>query len=108
MRDYYPSASQLSKVGKLRKAHQFVDRRLALASRLTQSYPGQAASYMFLSEGYIQRAKIAYREDDDSVIERWERKALDSAIHASLEPENQEAQSLVKDCCARLRKLASK
>ena len=64
---------------------------------------------MLLSEGYVQKAKNAYREDDAPVIERWERKALDAAIHAeTLEPENDEARSLVKNRRARLDKLASK
>jgi hypothetical protein len=63
---------------------------------------------MLLSEGYVQRAKNAYRVDDGPVI-GWERKALDAAIHPStLEPENDEAHSLVKDRRARLNKLASK
>ena len=97
------------KVGKLGDAHRIADQLLALAERLTQSYPDQAAAYMLLSEGYVQRAKNAYREDDEPVIERWERKALDAAIHAAtLEPENDEAHGLVKDRRARLHKLASK
>ncbi len=63
---------------------------------------------MLLSEGYVQRAKIAYRVDDEPVI-GWERKALDAALHAvTLEPENDEAHGLVKNRCARLNKLASK
>ena len=96
------------KVGKLGDAHRFADQLLALARRLTRSYPDQAAAYMLLSDGYVQRAKIAYREDDEPVI-GWERKALDAAIHAAtLEPENDEAHGLVKDRRARLRKLASK
>jgi N-terminal domain of reverse transcriptase len=61
-----------------------------------------------LSEGYVQRAKIAYREDEAPVIERWERKALDAATHAaSLESENDEAHGLVKERRARLDKLVS-
>ncbi len=68
------------------------DQLVALAERLTRSYPDQAVTYMLLSEGYVQKAKNAYREDDAPVIERWERKALDAAIHAAtLEPENDEA-----------------
>ena len=63
---------------------------------------------MLLSEGYVQRAKNAYRMDEEPVI-GWEQKALDAAIHAAtLEPENDEAHSLVKDRRARLAKLASK
>jgi hypothetical protein len=97
------------KVGKLRDAHRIADQLLALAERLTQLYPDQAAAYMLLSEGYVQKAKNAYREDDAPVIERWERKALDAASHAAtLEPENEEARGLVKDRRARLHKLASK
>ena len=97
------------KVGKLGDANRIADQLLALAERLTQLYPDQAAAYMLLSEGYVQRAKIAYREDDAPVIERWERKALDAAIHAAtLESENDEADGLVKERRARLHKLASK
>ena len=95
------------RAGKLDDAHRLVDQLLALARRLTQSYPDQAAAYMLLSEGYVQRAKIAYREDDEAVI-GWERQALDAAIHAAtLEPENDEAHSLLENRRARLSKLAS-
>ena len=94
--------------GKLGDAHRIADQLLALAERLTQSYPDQAAAYMLLSEGYVQRAKIAYRVDGEPVI-GWERKALDAALHAAtLEPENDEAQRLVTYCHTRLSKLASK
>ena len=63
---------------------------------------------MLLSEGYVQKAKNAYREDDEPVIAQWERKALDAASHAAtLEPDNDEARSLVKNRHARLDKLAS-
>ncbi len=102
----HPCASTLAwqrRVGKLGDAHRIADQLLALAERLTRSYPDQAAPYMLLSEGYVQKAKIAYREDEAPVIERWERKALDAAIHAAtLEPENDEAHGLVKDRRARL------
>jgi hypothetical protein len=95
------------RVGKLDDDHRLVDQSLALARRLTQSYPDQAAASMLLSEGYVQRAKIAYHADDEPVI-GWERQALDAAIHAAtLEPENVEAHSLVKNRRARLSKLAS-
>jgi serine/threonine protein kinase len=95
--------------GKLGDAHRIADQLVALAERLTRSYPDQAAPYMLLSEGYVQKAKIAYREDEAPVIERWERKALEAATHAAtLEPGNDEAHSLVKDRRARLGKLASK
>jgi hypothetical protein len=63
---------------------------------------------MLLSEGYIQQAKNAYREDDEPVIERSLRKGLDAAVHAaSLQPENEEARDLVRDRRARLAKHAS-
>jgi eukaryotic-like serine/threonine-protein kinase len=96
------------RVGNLGDAHPIADRLLALAEGLTRSYPDQAASYMLLSEGYVQKAKNAYREDEDPVIERWERKALDAALRAAtLEPENEEALGLVKDRRARLDKIMS-
>jgi eukaryotic-like serine/threonine-protein kinase len=95
------------RVGKLDDEHRLVDRLVALARRLTQSYPDQAATSMLLSEGYVQRAKIAYRVDDAAVI-GWERQALDAANHAvTLEPENVEAHSLLENRRARLSKLAS-
>jgi len=107
----HPAASTLTRqrrVGKLGDASRIADQLLALATRLTQSYPDQAAAYMLLSEGCVQRAKMAYRMSDEPVIE-WERKALDAALHAvTLEPENDEAHGLVKNRCARLNKLASK
>jgi hypothetical protein len=66
------------------------------------------AAYMLLSEGYVRRAKIAYREDEAPVIERWERTAFDAAIHAAtLESVNDEAHGLVKERRARLDKLLS-
>jgi serine/threonine protein kinase len=107
----HPCGSTLAwqrKVNRLGDAHRIADQLLALAERLTQSYPDQAAPYMLLSVGYVQKAKNAYREEEEQVIERWERKALDAATHAAtLEPENDEARSLVKERHARLDKLAS-
>ncbi len=80
------------RVGKLGHAHRVADQLLALADRLIRSYPDRAASYMLLSEGYVQKAKIAYRENEAPVVERWERRALDAALRAAtLEPENEEA-----------------
>jgi hypothetical protein len=55
------------RVGELGDVRQSVDRLLALATRLTQSHPDQAAS-MVLSETYFQRAKFAYRVDGEPVI----------------------------------------
>jgi hypothetical protein len=96
------------RTGKLGDVRRSVDRLLALATRLTRSHPDQAATYMVLSEAYFQRAKLAYRVDGEPVI-GWERKTLDAAIQASkLEPENDDARSLVKYRRARLNKLASK
>jgi hypothetical protein len=90
------------------RPRRIVDRLLAIAFRVTQSYPDQAAASMFLSEGYIQRAKMAYRTVGEPPI-GWEQKALDAAIHASeLEPENEQARQLVKDRQTRLSQLASK
>ncbi len=96
-------------VGKLGDAHRIADQLVALAERLTRSYPDQAAPYMLLSEGYVQKAKIAYREDEAPVIERWERKAFEAASHAAtLEPDNDEARNLVRERHARVKKLESK
>jgi eukaryotic-like serine/threonine-protein kinase len=96
------------KAGKLGDAHRIVAQVLALAERLTQLYPDQAAAYMLLSEGYVQRAKMAYQVDGEPVI-GWERKALEAAIQAAArESENEEAHGLVKDRRARLDRLASK
>lgn len=109
MRDCPAGAlTRLRQDGKIGEARQGVDRWLALAGRLTKSYPSQAAAYMFLSEGYMQRAKIAYRVDGEPVDD-WERKSLDAALHAAtLEPENEEAHRQVKDRRIRLRRLESK
>jgi len=103
------AAAHQRHVGKLGVAHRIADRLLALADRLARSYPDQAAAYMLLSEGYVQKAKNAYREDEAPVIKRWEQKALDAAAQAAiLEPDKDEARNLVKDRRARLNKLASK
>ena len=94
--------------GNLAEAQRIVDRLLALAERLTRSYPDQAAAYMLLSEGYVQQAKIAYRVDGEPV-DGWERKALGAAIQAAmLEPESDEPRNLVKYCRSRLDKITSK
>jgi hypothetical protein len=97
------------RAGKLGDAHRIADQFLALAERLTRSYPDQAVCYMFLSEGYVEKAKNAYREDSAPVIESWEQKALEAAIQAlKQEPENDQARDMVKNRRARLNKLASK
>jgi hypothetical protein len=101
-------AARRRHIGELREAHRITDRLLALAERFTRSYPDQAAAYMLLSEGYIQKAKNAYREDESPVIRRWEQKALDAAIQALLlEPENDQARNLFENCRARLAKTTS-
>ena len=85
------------KHGKLGEARRSADRLLTLAKRLARSYPGQAPAYALLSEGYLQRAKIAYRVDNEPVI-GWERKSLDAALRAvTLDPENDKAQRLVNN-----------
>ncbi len=95
--------------GELGDAHRIADQLVALAERLTQSYPDQAVAYILLSEGYVQKAKIAYRDDDESVIEGWERKALDAATRAAaVEPDKAEARNLVKDRHNRLRKITGR
>jgi hypothetical protein len=96
-------------VGKLGDAHRRADQFVALAERLTRLYPDQSLAYMLLSQGYVQKAKNAYQEDEAPVIKRWEQKALDAAAQAAmLEPDRVEARNLVKDRLARLNKLASK
>ena len=103
--------AKLSRQRTLRKwddAHRLVDQILALAKRLTQLHPDQAASFMFLSDGYVQRAKNAWHVPGESVIE-WERKALDAAKHAAtLDPTNEEAHEVVLERIARVNKRASK
>ena len=94
--------------GNLAEAQHIVDRLLALAGRLTRSYPDQAATYLLLSEACVQRAKIAYRVDGEPV-DGWQRKALGAAIQAEmLEPESDEPRNLVKYCRSRLDKITSK
>lgn len=93
---HYGTLSWFRKAGKLGEAQQGIDRWLALARRLTESYPDQGAVYMFLSEICRLRLKVAYRVDDEPVVE-WEQKAFEAALHAAtLEPENDEALSIVK------------
>jgi eukaryotic-like serine/threonine-protein kinase len=109
MRDFsHETLAWQRRVGKLGDARRGADRALALAHRLTQTYPDQAAAYMILSDGYVQRAKIAYRVDDEPVI-GWEQKALDAANRAAtLDPENYEARGIIENRRARLNKLAPK
>jgi serine/threonine protein kinase len=105
---YWHTLWQQRQAGNLAEAQRIVDRLLALAGRMTRSYPDQAAAYMLLSEVYVQRAKNAYRVRGEPV-DGWERKALEAAIQATtLEPENAEVHNLVKNRRARLDKLASK
>jgi eukaryotic-like serine/threonine-protein kinase len=93
-------------VGKLDDAQRIVDQLLALAERLTKSYPDQAAPCMLLSEGYVQRAKNAFRIPGEPVKE-WNQNALDAAIQAAaLDPENEEAHNLVKERRARVNRPA--
>ncbi len=100
-------ASQI-RAGKLGDAGRSVDRLLALAERLRRSYPDQAAPYMLLSEGYLKKAKIAYRVDGEPVI-GWERESLAAAVHAAtIEPGNAEALDLVKNRRSRLDRFTSK
>ena len=90
--------------GNFDDAHRTTDRLLALAERLLQSYPNQAASYMLLSEAYVARAKLADPIEEGPMIESWERNALDAAIHAAtLDSRKDEALVLVKDRRARVR-----
>jgi serine/threonine protein kinase len=97
------------RAGKLSDAQRIAGQLVALAERLTRSYPDQAAAYMLLSDGYVQKAKNAYRESDAPVIAGWERKALGAAMRAAtLEPDSDEARNLVRDRRARLGKLVSK
>jgi hypothetical protein len=101
-------ASNQRSVGKLGSANRIVDRYLTLGERLTRSHPGQATAYVLLSEGYVQKAKNAYREDEAPVITQWEQKALDAATQAEkLEPESDEPRVLVKHCRGRLDKISS-
>ena len=74
---------RLAKTGATGDAHRVADQLLSPADRLIRSYPDRAASYMLLSEGDVQEAKIAYREDEAPAVERWERKALDAALRAA-------------------------
>ena len=108
MKFFWGTLSRHRQAGNLAEAQRIVDGLLALGERLTRSSPDQAATYMFLSEVYVQRAKNAYRMDSEPV-DGWERKALAAASQAAtLEPENHEARSLVQNRVARLNKLARK
>jgi serine/threonine protein kinase len=105
---FWGTLSRQRQAGNLADAQRIVDGLLALGGHLTRSSPDQATTYMFLSEVYVQRAKNAYRMDGEPV-DGWERKALAAASQAAtLEPENDEARSLVKNRVARLNKLATK
>jgi tetratricopeptide (TPR) repeat protein len=96
------------KVGKLGDAHRLAAQLVALAERLTRSYPDQADAHILLSEGYVQKAKNAYQDEETPVVAQWEQKALDAAVHAErLEPESDEVRSLVRDRRARLKKATS-
>ncbi len=109
MRGHFATAlKRYREVGKLDDAQRLVDQLVALAKRLSQAYPDQAAPYMLLSDGYVQRAKNSWKVPGESVIE-WERKALDAAKHAaSLDPENDEAHNLVKERRVRVNKRSQK
>ncbi len=105
---YVDTLARQRQVDKLSETLRIADRLVALAERLRRSYPGQAAPYMLLSEGYLQRAKYAYRVDGEPVI-GWERKSLEAAGEAATrDPENAVARNLVKNRLVRLSKLAAK
>jgi eukaryotic-like serine/threonine-protein kinase len=99
----------LRRVRNLDAANRISDQVVALAEHLIRTHPLQPAPYMLLSEACVQKAKNAYAEDDRCGSERWERRAVDAAIRATmLEPENDLARDLVKNRRARLDKLTSR
>jgi serine/threonine protein kinase len=103
---HHTAASNQRHIGNLREAQRITDRFIALAERLTRSYPDQVEASMLLAEACVQKAKNAYRADEATVIEQWELKALSAAVHAlSLEPANNEARALVADRLIRLHKI---
>jgi serine/threonine protein kinase len=87
----------------LRRAKRFdqervvVDHLLVLSKRLTQTFPDQATAYMLLHDGYVQRSKLAYHLDPESVL-GWQQQALKAIAHAvSLDPDNDEARHMLRD-----------
>ncbi len=103
-----PVLHTLRSLGKLDDARRITDQWLALGERLAKLYPNEADSYMFLSEGYVQKAKIAYRVPGEPIVV-WEQKALDAALHAArLEPEKDEASGLLEKCRVRLARVPLK
>ena len=103
-----PVLHTLRSLGKLDDARRITDQWLALGERLAKLYPNEVDGYMMLSEGYIQRAKIAYRVPGEPIV-LWEQRALDAALHAArLKPENGEVCGLVENCRARMARAALK
>lgn len=91
--------------GRLEDSRRTVERIVELGKALVSRYPDQAASFLVLSTGYLNRSKIAWKGKvlDHPAIERHLTQAVEAARQAvAISPGNQEARYLLRGCQRRL------
>ena len=89
--------------GRLEDSRQNVERLVELGKALSSRYPDQAESFVVLSNGYLDRHKIAWKEADYPAIERHLTQAVEAARQAvAVDPANQDAGPTLSVCQQRL------
>jgi hypothetical protein len=82
--------------GRLEDSKRNVERLVELGRALVSRYPDQAESSLVLSNGYMNRYKIAWKELDYPAMERHLTQAVDAARQAvAVDPANQEERYLL-------------
>ena len=89
--------------GKLEDSRLNVERLVELGRALVSRYPDQAESFLVLGTGYLNRSKIAWKEEDHPAIERHLTRAVETARKAvALDPTDQEARHFLGICQRKL------
>lgn len=89
--------------GELEDSRRTVERLVELGKALVSRYPDRAESFLVLSNGYLNRSKIAWKELDHPAIERHLTQAVEAARQAvAVRPANQDARYLLSACQRRL------
>jgi serine/threonine protein kinase len=89
--------------GKLEDSRRNVERLVELGRALVSRYPDQAKSFLVLSNGYMNRSKIAWKELDYPAVERHLTQAVEAARQAvALAPANGDARHFLSTCQRRL------
>jgi hypothetical protein len=89
-------ASKFRRHGEPEKAERITLRMLALANHFTTAYPGEPATYLALSQAYIQRSKESWQAHDRPGVAANMKQAYDAAeLALLLEPKSETAQQAV-------------